>query len=187
MLPLIDLLCVCFPCVCKKIFFHYVHGAPTKSTIIFLSIQIGRMIFILPLSGLEYSWPESCDLLLTEAALLGMPSSCVVTQVGACISRYHLLEENVHNLKASAGASLVAQWSKICLAMQGTEVEALFWDDPTCLWVTKPMCPCATDSESELWSPQATATEPHAELLKHSTAKQQRPCPIKKASADLHW
>ena len=47
--------------------------------------------------------------------------------------------------------------------------------------------PCATDTESELWSPWAATTEPHAELLKHSTAQQQRPHPIKKASADLHW
>ena len=29
------------------------------------------------------------------------------------------------------GASLVAQWLRICLPMQGTRVRALVWEDPT--------------------------------------------------------
>ena len=29
-------------------------------------------------------------------------------------------------------ASLVAQWLRICLLMQGTRVRALVWEDPTC-------------------------------------------------------
>ena len=29
------------------------------------------------------------------------------------------------------GASLVAQWLRICLPMQGTWVRALVWEDPT--------------------------------------------------------
>ena len=35
-------------------------------------------------------------------------------------------------LKGRAGASLVAQWLRICLPMQGTRVRALVWEDPTC-------------------------------------------------------
>ena len=31
-----------------------------------------------------------------------------------------------------ARASLVAQWLRICLLMQGTRVRALVWEDPTC-------------------------------------------------------
>ena len=34
--------------------------------------------------------------------------------------------ENYHR------ASLVAQWLRICLLMQGTRVRALVWEDPTC-------------------------------------------------------
>ena len=30
------------------------------------------------------------------------------------------------------GASLVAQWLRICLLMQETQVRALVWEDPTC-------------------------------------------------------
>ena len=29
-------------------------------------------------------------------------------------------------------ASPVAQWLRICLPMQGTQVRALVWEDPTC-------------------------------------------------------
>ena len=32
----------------------------------------------------------------------------------------------------SGRASLVAQWLRICLLMQGTRVRALVWEDPTC-------------------------------------------------------
>ena len=35
-------------------------------------------------------------------------------------------------------ASLVAQWLRICLPMQGTRVRALVWEDPTCHGATRP-------------------------------------------------
>ena len=37
------------------------------------------------------------------------------------------------------GTSLVAQWLRICLPMQGTWVQALVWEDLTCCGATKPM------------------------------------------------
>ena len=37
------------------------------------------------------------------------------------------------------GASLVAQRLRICLPMQGTQVRALVWEDPTCCGATGPM------------------------------------------------
>ena len=37
------------------------------------------------------------------------------------------------------GASLVAQWLRICLPMQGTRVQALVWEDPTCRGATRPV------------------------------------------------
>lgn len=33
---------------------------------------------------------------------------------------------------------LVVQWVRICLLMQGTEVQSLVWEDPTCLRASKP-------------------------------------------------
>ena len=37
------------------------------------------------------------------------------------------------------GASLVAQWLRVCLAMQRTRVRALVWEDPTCRGATRPV------------------------------------------------
>ena len=42
-------------------------------------------------------------------------------------------------VKILLGASLVAQWLKICLPMQGTRVRALVWEDPTCRGATGPV------------------------------------------------
>ncbi|KAJ8789501.1 hypothetical protein J1605_022028 [Eschrichtius robustus] len=36
-------------------------------------------------------------------------------------------------------ASLVAQWLRVCLPMQGTWVRALVWEDPTCHGATGPV------------------------------------------------
>ena len=41
--------------------------------------------------------------------------------------------------KNGTGASLVAQWLTICLPTQGTQVQALVWEDPTCRGATKPV------------------------------------------------
>ena len=38
------------------------------------------------------------------------------------------------------GTSLVAQWLRIRLPMQGTRVRALIQEDPTCRGATKPVC-----------------------------------------------
>ena len=40
----------------------------------------------------------------------------------------------------SLGASLVAQCLRIRLPMQGTQVRALVWEDPTCRRAPKPVC-----------------------------------------------
>ena len=42
--------------------------------------------------------------------------------------------------ESRSGASLVAQWLRIHLPMQGTRVRALVWEDPTCRGATQPVC-----------------------------------------------
>ena len=42
--------------------------------------------------------------------------------------------------KLKIGTSLVAQWLRIRLPMQGTWVRALVREDPTCRGATKPVC-----------------------------------------------
>ena len=41
--------------------------------------------------------------------------------------------------KHDQGASLVAQWLRVCLPMQGTRVRPLVWEDPTCHGATGPV------------------------------------------------
>ena len=40
---------------------------------------------------------------------------------------------------AQGGTSLLAQWLRICLPVQATQVQALVLEDPTCRRATKPM------------------------------------------------
>ena len=49
-------------------------------------------------------------------------------------------EENHTTKEKGFWASLVAQWLRVRLPMQGTRVRALVREDPTCRGVTKPMC-----------------------------------------------
>ena len=48
--------------------------------------------------------------------------------------------ELLHLKKNHLGTSLVGQWLRIRLPMQGTWIQALVLEDPTCLGATKPMC-----------------------------------------------
>ena len=41
--------------------------------------------------------------------------------------------------KLAWGPSLVAQWLRICLPIQGTRVRALVWEDPACRGATGPV------------------------------------------------
>ena len=43
------------------------------------------------------------------------------------------------------GTSLVVQWLRICLPMQGTLVRALVWEDPH---AAEQLSPCATTTEA---------------------------------------
>ena len=47
--------------------------------------------------------------------------------------------EDSTSVSLSRGTSLVAQWLRTRLPMQGTRVRALVWEDPTCHRATKPM------------------------------------------------
>ena len=45
----------------------------------------------------------------------------------------------IHHLEKKKKASLVAQWLRICLLMQGTRVQAVVWEEPTCHGATRPV------------------------------------------------
>ena len=49
------------------------------------------------------------------------------------------IERMKKQIQESRWASLVAQWLRICLPVQGTRVRALAWEDPTCHGATRPV------------------------------------------------
>ena len=86
---------------------------------------------------------------------------------------HHLLRSNKTQEDKNYKASLVAQRSGILLPMQGMQVRALVWENPTCRGAARPMCcscwACALEPVShgcwarmpQLLSPRATAAEVH--------------------------
>ena len=61
-------------------------------------------------------------------------TSCTVHMSCNIVTLFSPPFKNVKNR-----ASLVAQWLRIRLPMQGTQVRALFREDPTCRGATKPV------------------------------------------------
>ena len=83
----------------------------------------------------------------------------------------------IKNSLTGLGTSLVVQWLRIHLPMQGTRVWALVQEDPTCRGATKPMChnywACALEPTSHnSWAP-ATTTE--ARVPRARAAQQEKP------------
>ena len=78
---------------------------------------------------------------------LGLGGSLQLRQITKCDSAegcqlsnsQQLGEWVLHDLKRIQGASLMAQWLRIRLPMQGTRVQALIREDPTCRRATKPV------------------------------------------------
>ena len=77
-------------------------------------------------------------------------SSCRSLRSRGCkrhpVTMQHLHSTSWHNLqcqnahlKMKPWASLVAQWLRVCLPVQGTRVQALVWEDPTCRGATRPV------------------------------------------------
>ena len=85
------------------------------------------------------------------------------------------------------GASLVAQWLRVCLPIQGTRVRALVWEDPTCHRATRPVShnywacasgACAPQQERpRQWEARNTAMKsgPRLLQLEKALAQKRRP------------
>ena len=56
---------------------------------------------------------------------------CFYTQAKNCLKK---------KLRKQSSTSLVAQWLSICLAIQGTQVWSLIWEEFICHGETKPVC-----------------------------------------------
>ena len=71
------------------------------------------------------------------------PPSCISLPPSLSHPSRYLLNEWINRwllyFKLTIGTSLMAQWLRICLPMQGTRVQALVREDPTCRGATKPV------------------------------------------------
>ena len=101
------------------------------------------------------------------------------------VDRYWLIL-NFDILISWLGTSLVAQWLRICLPMQGTWVRALVWEDPTWHRATKPLChnywACALEPTSHnYWAhaPRAHAPQQEKPPQWEAHASQQRVAPAR--------
>ena len=104
-------------------------------------------------------WGKSTEIIIYLVFALGHQAGTIVEYYGASHEGAYLLLKiqtivprsfqllicsipKLHSkslLKTQSGASLVAQWLRICLPMQGTRVRALVWEDPTCRRAIGPM------------------------------------------------
>ena len=77
---------------------------------------------------------------LTESVWLGTSIDCNQATASPSVQLFvqELFQTPLLKIdkESSIGASLVAQWLRICLLMQGTRVRALVWEDPTCRGAT---------------------------------------------------
>lgn len=83
----------------------------------------------------------------------------------------NLLTHTLWGPKIQGGTSLVAQWMRICLPIQGTRVCSLVWEDPTCLGTTKPVV-----HNYWAWVPRACALQREATAISPHTATRVSSC-----------
>ena len=89
------------------------------------------------------------DCVLTHGEVEFVPLSSYFLEIGSWIQRLgqtqvQSLYQNykfscVFSSESHNRPSLVAQWLRIHLSMQGTRVQTLVREDPTCHWATKPV------------------------------------------------
>ena len=94
----------------------------------------------MPLTLMTYPLPVNIkdDCLENMSLLLVLPFYLTAHVMGELRLKYSISHLDLW-IRVAGGASLVAQWLRICLLMQGIRVRALVWEDPTCRGATRPV------------------------------------------------
>ena len=74
------------------------------------------------------------DIMLSEISQSQKDKYCMILFI------WGTYNSQIHRVKKNGGTSLVAQWLRIPLPTQGTQVQSLVLEDPTCRGATKPVC-----------------------------------------------
>ena len=83
---------------------------------------------------------EKLTSLLRDQLLLGSNYCRQKSKHGAARSTSYLITlRYLAQIEKETRVSLVAQWLRVCLPMQGARVQALVWEDPTCRGASRPM------------------------------------------------
>ena len=163
-----------------SLFMPHSHLKPSwslKSSLNWWSLLLYLMKFISPFGFLQGSSHSATHPPAQQEYIRGLPCPrCHVGSIGfpemgntwVVPQRvYNFVEKYTNNKvmllfhsRTVYRASLVAQWLRIRLPMQGTRVQALVWEDPTCRGATKPVrhnyWACALEPVSHnYWSPRA--------------------------------
>ena len=84
-------------------------------------------------------WAEPKPSLCSLHIIRFNPHNCPGRELLVPLNRHENQGCRVLSKLAQSGTSLVAQWLRICLPIQGTWVRALVWEDPACRGATGPV------------------------------------------------
>ena len=105
-----------------------------------------------------HSWMVTWDFLFYDLCENFCPSGLETRNI--IFNKVQPFGLSTHHQKRVQWASLVAQWLRVCLPMQGTRVHAPVREDPTCRGATKPVShnywacasgACAPQQERPRW------------------------------------
>ena len=117
----------------NKIVFSFFFGRKLKGD------RIREIINITVLFRFYIGYYKFCSYFLSKQFEVSMFIQLKLRVSQALIRVWKEMQIPLKKKNWSGGASLVAQWLRICLLMQGTRVPALAWEDPTCRRATRPV------------------------------------------------
>ena len=122
---------------------------------------------------MDYSPPGSSVHGISQARIL----EWVAISSSKLMSSYHLKWLKRFGTEPDLGLLWVAQWLRIHLLMQETQVWSLLWGDPTCCMVTKQAHHNYSASTPEPQTPWATTTQvcPRARALQQRSHFNEKP------------